>query len=48
MQSYKFKIYLRRTESSMIDNKAAKVAAYLCSESCKKMWCYELMCFDVF
>lgn len=33
LQSYKFKINLRRTEISVIDNKLAKVVAHLCSES---------------
>ena len=35
-QSYKFKIYLSRTETSVIDNEFAKVVAYLCGESCIK------------
>ena len=31
LQNYKFKIYLRRTESSVIDGKLAKVVTCLCS-----------------
>ena len=42
LQSYKFKIHLRRTETSVINNEFAKVVAHLCSESriesCKKVY----------
>ena len=38
LQSYKFKIYSRRTETSVIYDEPAKAVAYLCGQSRVESW----------